>query len=1404
MERLSPGRLKYTNEEEPYSGKRGKRILAFILSVVLAGGMIYMPAGTAFVEEAVQGEEILTEYAVPENTELLDNEELLEGYVEGLLSMGSVSLFSNYGQRALNEYEKAVYDQLKTRIVSIAAEGGSSEITLSPDSVLTWSRADLGITDGGASTESQQRAVSEARTAMTKIRDVLLVDCPYELYWFDKTANGFSFSYYPSQFNGNTVSVRLGQVTFIVAAAYQQDGNNVMVDATRAESAATAVLNAQTIVEKYKSASDYEKLVGYRDEICRLTSYNNTAAADQSVAYGDPWQIIYVFDDEPDTTVVCEGYAKAFQYLCYLTQFSSNIVCYTVTGTMQSGNSSEGHMWNIVTMPDGQNYLVDVTNSDTGTAGQNGGLFLSGGTGSIADGCRMRPAGTSQTLLYTYDGITTGLYGSGDDSILKLASGEFDPSTVITFTAAADQTEVTYGTSVTLSVTGDASKNVQVWNGDKQIGSNTPLTGGKASIAINTLGAGLTPAAASGDSYAKKYTLTVKYEDGTESRDVIVNALVGYQITSLGDNAFPGTGTQWGSSITASGEGEDIIVTYYLKNTGSGAIARCTSSYRIDRTAPAGLEASASNIADTSMTITVCAADNLSGIKGYSLTLGSSGAVNPVITDQGGGVFSVTGLEPRTEYVFTMSATDRAGNTASGTVNASTTGKLSIAEAVVTVEGTYVYSGAPVQVSSDDVTVTLDGELIPNEAYTITFDDDLINAGTATVIVTANSDNQDYTGSAIGSYEIERKDLTITAKNQTITYGDDISRDVATGVDAAGLVSGDALKSLTWKTSGTDATQSGTITVSEAVIENGSGTNVTENYNITYVQGSLTIEKAQTSIGFKEGYTLSRDYNGQPLSVPTEGDMNISGALYSDIQFVWYQDSVAEANRLDNAPSDAGTYILTASVPETNNTTASNAQLTVTVDTKVIPAEQIELILPADGYVYDGSAKMPEIIIWLDSEKTVQVPVSEYQTVYSDNTNAGDSAKATVTGATGSINYEIPETTLMFQIRKAEQAGLTITGMPEGTIAYGDTFTLTATGGSGGGALTWQVTSGADIARIDADGTVTITGMGNVSITVTKAADNNYNEAFANWDFSTAKSNPEVGTVSYNGGTLYTTSNPTAVQLDRTGGTTGTLTLSSDTVFAAGRGVYTWVFTPNDTVHYNTMSGVIELEIIQDTPLNINVTGSLGKTEYSYGEQIDLSGLSLMVEYESGLTLQVPVTDQNLGLVYENGSFLNVGNGMVTVSYTYGGKTVTVDIGNIQVSAKAVADPSIQLEADAYIYDGTAKEPVVIVRDGNTVIPAGEYTVIYANNVNIGTASVTITDNPGGNYEIAQKTVNFAITQGQTGVQTGQTSAPSAGGTNIGKAVPTGDQSALMIWFLLSSAAAAGICCVVRGGRKRV
>ena len=47
---------------------------------------------------------------------------------------------------------------------------------------------------------------------------------------------------------------------------------------------------------------------------------------------------------------------------------------------------------------------------------------------------------------------------------------------------------------------------------------------------------------------------------------------------------------------------------------------------------------------------------------------------------------------------------------------------------------------------------------------------------------------------------------------------------------------------------------------------------------------------------------------------------------------------------------------------------------------------------------------------------------------------------------------------------------------------------------------------------------------------------------------------------------------------------------------------------------------------------------------------------------------------------------------------------------------------------------------------GETTIPEDEYTVSYSNNINPGTATVTITDKEGGNYTI-NSTVTFKILQ---------------------------------------------------------
>ena len=60
-----------------------------------------------------------------------------------------------------------------------------------------------------------------------------------------------------------------------------------------------------------------------------------------------------------------------------MSDFISNVSCAIATGDMIL-NGSGGHMWNIVTMGNGKNYIVDVTNCDEGTIGASDKLFMVG------------------------------------------------------------------------------------------------------------------------------------------------------------------------------------------------------------------------------------------------------------------------------------------------------------------------------------------------------------------------------------------------------------------------------------------------------------------------------------------------------------------------------------------------------------------------------------------------------------------------------------------------------------------------------------------------------------------------------------------------------------------------------------------------------------------------------------------------------------------------------------------------------------------------------------------------------------------------------------------------------------------------------------------------------------------
>ena len=370
------------------------------------------PPETEAIEITADGEVF-----IPDPDSLPDSDELFAAYVQQEFDReiyGGIATFGTDAGDRLSGLEKDIYTDLKTKITEVATgERSSTAFDVSADfSSLQWTKAELGVTaivSGGSVTDEAQAAVNEAFSQavdLEKILNCLLADCPYELYWFNKTAGmavqrGTSYS-------STSVSIAGLTLSFTVASAYASGTYTANTAKTGATS--TAIANAKAIVTANESKTDREKLEAYRAKICEMVSYNSSAAGG-STTYGDPWQLIYVFDGDNGTNVVCEGYAKAFQYLCDLSSFSGDVTCYTVTGTMSGGTGAGGHMWNVVKL-ENKNLLVDVTNCDSGAIGADIKLFLVAVAGT--DSGRTHTFTINSTnVVYTYDESQKDLFCSG-------------------------------------------------------------------------------------------------------------------------------------------------------------------------------------------------------------------------------------------------------------------------------------------------------------------------------------------------------------------------------------------------------------------------------------------------------------------------------------------------------------------------------------------------------------------------------------------------------------------------------------------------------------------------------------------------------------------------------------------------------------------------------------------------------------------------------------------------------------------------------------------------------------------------------------------------------------------------------------------------------------------------------
>ncbi|MBO4927237.1 MAG: bacterial Ig-like domain-containing protein [Clostridiales bacterium] len=405
-----------------------KKLFSLIVSLVLV-----LAAVPSFVLADNEDLETVTVPPVEVNVEddLADPDDLLAGYEEKIMYPQPLRRRAWTVGSGLDGINATMYTLLSSQIREVAAGNRASThfvfsvAELGYDGV-RWYEDDLGmpVVSGGAISNAAMTAIGEdLGYDGNRIVKALLADLPYELYWFDKTTSctfpGYSvggrYDYdreeYYLYITGNF------EVYFPVSVDY--DAGSYVFDTSIGKAIQNIPVKAASIVSQYASLSDYGKLSAYKEAICDLVSYNHNTA---SLDYGDPWQIIWVFDEDPSTNVVCEGYSKAFKYLCDLSDFRNDISCILSSGNLICQGTNGGHMWNIMRMEDGKNYIVDVTNCDSDSVGYPDKLFMTGASGSVSSGYTVMCGSTP--VQFKYKTETTNTFPT---ELLTISSSVYTP-----------------------------------------------------------------------------------------------------------------------------------------------------------------------------------------------------------------------------------------------------------------------------------------------------------------------------------------------------------------------------------------------------------------------------------------------------------------------------------------------------------------------------------------------------------------------------------------------------------------------------------------------------------------------------------------------------------------------------------------------------------------------------------------------------------------------------------------------------------------------------------------------------------------------------------------------------------------------------------------------------------------
>lgn len=348
----------------------------------------------------------------------------------------------------------------------------------------------------------------------------------------------------------------------------------------------------------------------------------------------------------------------------------------------------------------------------------------------------------------------------------------------------------------------------------------------------------------------------------------------------------------------------------------------------------------------------------------------------------------------------------------------------------------YTYNGTAQELTNlvvyrdkDGEKTTLSTTSAPN-SYTYSVDytnANHVNAGTATAkIQITYYDNESVSsdlGTVVCTYTIKPRPVTVTAKEQTVVYGDAIATTAGqanvTSTLSPALVNSDALASATFFTANKDVTDAGIITVSDAKIKNGT-TDVTSNYSITYGTGTLTITQRPLTITTKDRtleygdavpdvadmgswYTVGNIAYNEPLStVMTAGP--------TDYTFVKKSDS-STATLEQGTPVGEYTMTFSGAAASSNYSVGTYTGGTITV--APYDLRQATVVVEGAEQPYDGTPKAPtSVVVKKGGAEGWTVPEGDYVVKYNNADSHTESGTYTITAeakenaTTGTTNVE--------------------------------------------------------------------------------------------------------------------------------------------------------------------------------------------------------------------------------------------------------------------------------------------------------------------------------------------------------------------------------------------------------------